>query len=278
MTNGNDQKVYFKELTDEEKQSKFSQLYRRSEGEITIWLKGKTNKHVLKVAQYFQTKNEVQIIGNIPKDHLNSDVLYSFELNGLFFFSKGKTKSATNEKVYLEVKEKLFKSERRSNFRLLTFPHQQVYIHIQVSEEKREDSNIVSLKTGFSETGLFQNFLKVIGDDGSEVQIDGCLKLRVLDISVTGMAIQMGQIEKDLFSETNKELGPIHLEFNGQMLKIPNAQILYFIDTLAQDKKTKLFKAGVQFLDIDTNLDVKLAKLINQTLRSLESEFEDFLS
>ena len=49
------------------------------------------------------------------------------------------------------------------------------------------------------------------------------------------------------------------------------------LDSLAPDKSTRLKKAGVQFVDVDTNLDETIASVINQTLRSAEAEFEDFI-
>jgi hypothetical protein len=107
--------------------------------------------------------------------------------------------------------------------------------------------------------------------------IDGHIRLRVLDISVTGLAVQFGTIENELFDEINIELKNMFLEFNNEIFEIPNGKILYKLDYLARDKKTRMFKGGVKFLEVDTNLDEELARIINQTLRSLESEFEEFV-
>lgn len=277
MTEETDQRVFFKKLTEEEKHSKLSQLARSVENVITIWKKGSSDKYKLSPVQYFRSKADMQVDGKYPEDFLNQEFLYSYELAGLHFFGKCKLTSLTQKLVYLECHGDLFKSERRANFRLLTFPHQQVYIHIPVPIEKEDESNLISLNTGKSETGLFQNFLSVIDDKPIDTRVEGHVRLRVIDISVTGLAAQLGHIENKLFEQINVELGPIQLEFNDEMIKIPNGKILYKLDYLAPDKKTRMYKAGLHFLNVDTNLDEELANLINQTLRSLESEFEDFL-
>ena len=277
MAEETDQRVHFKKLTDEEKHSKLSQLARSTENKLTVWKKGETKKYDLSPIQYFRSKSDIQVSGHIPDDFLDKEILFSYELAGLNFFGKSKLISLTKERMYLECHSELFKSERRANFRLLTFPHQQVFIHIPVPQVEEEQSNLISLKTKTSETGLFHNFLNVIDDKTAAVKIDGHLKLRVIDISVTGLAAQLGYTENQIFEEINIDLGPIELEFNGRMIKIPNGKILYKLDYLAPDKKTRMYKAGIHFLDVDTNLDEELANLINLTLRSLESEFEDFL-
>jgi c-di-GMP-binding flagellar brake protein YcgR len=277
MTEETDQRVHFKKLTDEEKHSKLSQLARSTENKITIWKKGETKKYDVSPIQYFRSKSDIQVDGDVSETLFGQEVLYSYELAGLHFFGKSKLVSLTKDKMYLECHTELFKSERRANFRLLTFPHQQVFIHIPVPQEEQIKSNLVNFSTKTSETGLFNNFLDVINDKGAEKIIDGHLKLRVIDISVTGLAAQLGYTENSLFEEVNVELGPIELEFNGVMIKIPNAKILYKLDYLARDKKTRMYKAGIHFLEVNTNLDEELSNLINLTLRSLESEFEDFL-
>ncbi|MAX65611.1 MAG: hypothetical protein QF441_13930 [Bacteriovoracaceae bacterium] len=280
MSSSKQPQVYFKKLNTAEKESKIYQLVNQKKSELTIWKKGSEKKIKLHPETFLKTKKQLEILDKVPSDYLDVPLLYSFDLAGLHFFGKTKITTQTNNKYYLHCEEDLFKSERRSNFRLLTYPHQDVYVHLKViNEEKTEESNVVGLKTGTSETGLFKNFLKIIGDDGEETEtkIEGYGKYRVLDLSVTGLAVQFGEFENKLFSQLNKDLGLIYLEFNSEIVKIPGGQILYKQETLANDKKTKVYKAGMQFLNIDTNLDEKLASLINKTLRSLDSEFEDFL-
>ncbi len=270
--------VFFKKLTSSEKQSKLAQLATGKENKVVVWKKAETVKYNLTAINFKRSKEEVEVIGKINSDLLDKDVLASFDIAGLHFFGKCKLINQINGKVCLEFKSDLFKSERRANFRLLTFPHQDVYIHIKIPEEKMQDSNLVSLRTKMSETGLFNNFLKIVGEGShQEEKIAGFLKFRVIDISVTGLAIQVGELENQLIGDIEDDLGKMVLDFNGESVEIPNGQILYKTNLLARDKKTRVFKAGLKFSDIDTNLDEKLAQIINKALRSLESEFEDFL-
>ena len=185
--------------------------------------------------------------------------------------------SFAKTKVYIEPIGKIFKSERRANFRLLTFPHHQVYLHIQTEDTELQESNVINFQTKVSETGIFKNFLNIINDkDGGDRVLEGYIKLRVNDVSVTGLNLQLSELEKNKLP-LKEDLGEVILEFNETHIPITGAQILYVLEGLARDKKTKIYKAGVQFLKLDMATDQKLAGLINKTLRHLETEFEDFL-
>ena len=136
---------------------------------------------------------------------------------------------------------------------------------------------MINFQTKVSETGIFKDFLGIINDkDGGDRVLEGYIKLRVNDVSVTGLNLQLSDLEKTKLP-LKKDLGEVILEFNDIHIPIPGAQILYILEGVARDKKTKIYRAGVQFLNLDTNTDQKLAGLINKTLRHLESEFEDFL-
>lgn len=277
MNTESNNNVYFKKLNSDEKKSKINQLAKNLENKIVVWKKGTTNKVSMTPVDFDYPTSVIQVTGSIPEEYANQDLLVSFEISGLHFFGICSLESPTGEKFFLKFLGDLYKSERRSNFRLLTYPHQNVFLHLKVDPEDEEKSNIVNFQTGVSETGLFQNFLKIIEEDNPDANVQGYIKLRVLDISVTGLALQLGPMEAKLFTEKDKELGLMYLEFNGKMVKIPNGEILYTMDFVGSDKKTAMLKAGLRFKDVNTNLDEELASLINQTLRSLESEFEDFI-
>jgi len=277
MTKGDSTNVHFKELNKNEKVSKLSGLGAGKQETLVVWEKGHSNKIKLKAVRFNSVTCDLEVEGNIPESLIGKDILASFNLKGLNFFGKCKMNTQTKKKYYINFNDKLFKSERRANFRLLTYPHQRVYLHIKVAENLMQDSNLVSIRTKMSETGLFTNFLQLVA--GSEAtKLDGYVKFRVLDLSVTGAAIMMGELENDMFPCKENELKQMFLEFNGEIMSIPNARLLYKLNYLAPDMNTKLYKGGIEFLEIDTNLDEKLSKLINETLRSLESEFEDFLT
>jgi len=278
MTQKNEPGVYFDKLTLDEKQSKLSQLARSVENKMTVWVKGSKTKYTFGPIGYNRASENVQVIGDPHKDILNREVLVAFQISGLNFFGKCRLSHLeSNKDILVNFSGDLFKSERRSNFRLLTYPHQNIHLFVKVPIEKNSNSNLISLATKTNEMNLFRNFLKLVGDTEDTKEREGHLKLRVLDISVTGLAIQLGEIEKSVFENLDADLGSMHLDFNGEMIEIPNGQMLYVLDFVAQDKKTKFYKGGIRFVDIDTNFDEKISSIINQTLRKLEYEFEDFL-
>jgi hypothetical protein len=272
-----EQSVYFKQLTLKEKQSKLAHLAKSGKNSITLWKKGESKKYKFDVSDFFRSKLQLLLTGNVSSNLKNTDVLYTFDFNGLHFFGKGKTVIQEGKLAALDIVDHLFKSERRANFRLLTYPHHNVFVQIAVPHEEIEKSNVVSFKTGQSQTGLFNSFMNLVGDSADKSVRKGYVKFRVLDVSVTGLAIQFGDIEADFFQDMEKELGNMFIDFNGEDITIPNGKILYKVDFLARDKKTRLYKAGLKFTDIDINLDEALAKLINEALRDVESEFEDFV-
>ncbi|MAZ49093.1 MAG: hypothetical protein CME65_11055 [Halobacteriovoraceae bacterium] len=272
-----DKNVFFKELNEKEKASKLVQLAKSQTGEVVLWKKGSADKFKAKVVNYFTTRKEIQVEGELPEDFFNDEVLFSFVLTGVHYFGQCKVLSFAKTKIYLDPIGKIFKSERRANFRLLTFPHHQVYLHIQTDDSELHESNVINFQTKVSETGIFKDFLGIINDkDGGDRVLEGYIKLRVNDVSVTGLNLQLSDLEKTKLP-LKKDLGEVILEFNDIHIPIPGAQILYILEGVARDKKTKIYRAGVQFLNLDTNTDQKLAGLINKTLRHLESEFEDFL-
>lgn len=277
MTEANN--VYFKELNLEEKQSKLGYLTQKKDSKIIIWQKGESKKFSLSVINYIRSKTELELEGKFDKDLLNKDVLYTFEVSGLNFFGKAKFVSVGEKKFFLVCSDTMFKSERRSNFRLLTYPHHNVFIHINIPEEEAVDSNVISLNTGSSQTGLFNNFLDIVNNENrQEIQpIAGNVKFRVIDISVTGLAFQFSEVEASVLNKIDAIYKNVTLEFNGEILNIPEVEKLYQLDFLARNNKSRMYKAGCRFNNIDINLDESLAKLINTTMRSVESEFEDFV-
>lgn len=273
-----DKNVYFKALNEQEKLSKLALLSKDENANIVVWKKGSAEKHKLKVCDYVRSRAEIQILKNFPKELLKSEVLISFELSGLNFFGQAKVVERLGSQIWLEVSEELYKSERRKNFRLLTFPHHNVHINFKVGKEKIKKSNVLNIRGNSGEqTGLFKNFLNLIGEKEKSLDPDEYLRFRVLDVSVTGLALQFGDIEREFFDDPEQVFINSVLEFDEKMITIPELKVLYIQDKYALDKSTTVTKAGVAFQNLDVNLDEELSFLINKTLRSIESEFEGFL-
>ncbi len=270
--------IFFKALNESEKLSKLSQLSLLEKPLIIVWKKGTQNKHKLYVTDFIRMRTELMFTKNFPKDLIGEKLLYTFELNGLSFFGQGEALSRTNAQVSILCNLELYKSERRKNFRLLTFPHHTVYINLKIGKDIIETSNVLSFRgTSAGQTGIFKNFLNMLEEEEPKFDTTQYLRFRVLDISVTGLAFQFGKIEEELFKSLSDTFTTSILEFNGKMITIPELKILYHQKSTALDKKTPITKAGVAFENIDTNLDEDLAHIINQSLRSVESEFEGFI-
>lgn len=273
-----DQKnIFFKALNESEKLSKLTQLSNLDKPLIIIWKKGTTEKHKFFVSDFIRMRSEVMFTKKFPEDLIGEKVLYTFQLSGLSFFGQGEALLRANGQMSIHCNLELYKSERRKNFRLLSFPHHNVFINLKIGKEIIETSNVLNFNGAASQTGIFKNFLDLLDEKKPSFDHTQYLRFRVLDISVTGLAFQFGKIEAELFKTLDSVFHASILEFNGKMLTIPELEILYHQESVASDKKTPVTKAGVSFLNIDTNLDENLSLIINQTLRSIESEFEGFI-
>lgn len=272
MTDNNSSTSFTKQ-NDKEKQSRLLNIV-KSSGTVVVWEKKSREKESLSCFN-FDKKTFLLTLRTAEKSKLNSKiVLYSFSLNGVSYFGQGYFERLGTGQYTLNCLGDLFKSERRESYRLLTFPHHNVYVQIPVIPEQLKKNNIVDINTRMSQTGLFKNFLEIVNGDQKEQMKEGFMRFRVLDISVTGLAFQITDLETKYIAD-KKEISPILLNFNGDEIKIINSEIRYVVPLL---KRTgKAFKVGVKFIDLDINEDEFLGRKINEALRDFESEFEDFI-
>lgn len=263
----------FTKQNDKEKQSRLLNIT-KSDGTVVVWQKGSKSKENFTAFSFDKDKLLLTLRLSHRSNLGGKDVLYSFTLSGVNYFGQGKLRNIDKDGYKLECAGDLFKSERRETYRLLTYPHHNVYVHVPVSPEEIQNSNIVNINTGLSQTGLFNNFLDIVGEETQTKMIAGFMRFRVLDISVTGLAFQVTDLEKK-FVEDGKILEPIILIFNGHQMEIPKAEVKYIIPLLNHSGKS--FKVGLKFADMTINLDEELGGKINEALRDFDSEFEDFI-
>ncbi|MBC77081.1 MAG: hypothetical protein CME64_13790 [Halobacteriovoraceae bacterium] len=263
--------VHFQELTENEKTSKLSQFIRNG-GELVVWEKG--SKERLKLKAY--ELKELNLYCSKGSSSIEAkEVLYSFELNGLSFFGTAELGEIDKTNILLNCEKKLFKSERRSNFRLLTFPHHRVFIKFPLEQEEAQEGNVIGMKLGMSETGLFKKFLSLVEEGDQEDSMVGN-SFRVLDLSVTGASFRVGGLESKFFEQTTK-FSDLELVFNRKKVNIPGAEVVYNVEMISDSNSGHIYKVGVKFSGIDVNLDQELGALINSVLRDFETEFEDFV-
>jgi predicted transport protein len=264
--------THFMKQNDKEKVSRFSQL-EKSQVEMTIWAKGSSAREKFSCIRFNKEKMHLVVTTESSTTLAEKKILYAFSINGVNYFGEGDLETSISNTFNLDCSNNLFKSERRENFRLLTYPHYDVYIQVPFEENLDvEKSNVVSFETGMSQTGLFKNFLQIVGDDDKSIKKDHA-KFRVLDISVTGLSFQIGEIEKK-YLETKRVILSSFLFFNEE-IHLPSVEVRYIIPLVKAQGSA--YKVGIQFLDVGTTLDEKLGKIINKAMRSFEHDFEDFL-
>jgi hypothetical protein len=271
MTVGSD--TYFVKLKSDEIESKLRQLARLHEIEIQVWIKGESKKTIFFCKSFEINTFQLNLISNESYKHLlNKNILYSFQLGPLLFF--GRSKLETNGAgLFLNCKDDLYRRERRKNFRLLTYPVYKIFARFY-DDTKYEGENVINFKTRMSQTGLFKNFLKIIGGGYDDVAL-GEFKQRVIDISVTGMSFLIGEVEKDFFVQ-DAHYEDIRVEFMDETIEIPRGKIIYIIDSVLGNKNNRLYKVGFEFLDIEMNIDLALGKKINSILKKFESDDDEF--
>jgi hypothetical protein len=267
-------KTHFQKLLDREKDSRM-EIVAREGVKIMIWKKGEKDRETFKGSAYSKDRKALELSGDTETKLVGSEVLYGFTLNGLSYFGKGKIVKVGL--IELDCHNDLFKSEKRKNYRLLTYPHKKVFLKIK-TDLKAEDSkgNVVDFRTGVSQTALFKNFIELMGLTDDELENDGYFSFRVLDLSVAGISVIVNDASKDIFS-TGKEFTNLILKINGITITIPRARSLYLVDMVSQNTKQRLKKVALEFQDVDLTLDTKLSGIINTSLRNFENDFEDFI-
>lgn len=265
--------IFFSRQNLPETISKLSQVV-QSKSDLTLWLKGKKEKYNFKALRFDKEKLEITI-DNISKlFEENSSVLCSFELMGVSFFSEI-IYSSSHSYNLLMFKNALYKSERRTSFRLLTFPHHQVWAAFDI-ESSSGHGKVIDLKSRGTQTKLFKNFLKIIGD--RETIDQNKLKIRVQDLSTTGLALEIGEVEVGYFDK-GMSFKNVDLIFSDESIQIPSAKVVYVVNYISNDRSVKKYKVGIHFENLISSIDDKLGRKINSLLRLTDSkkDFEKFL-
>ena len=247
---------------------------------MTVWIKGKKDKHQYSVLKFDKDRMEVALDTKEQLFRSGETVLCTFELRGMNFFSEVIFQSSISGYAVLQFKSTLYKSERRNSYRLLTFPIYEVWAEFDLGENY-VGGNLVDFKTKSSQTGLFKNFLKIVDGDKSQLQVpdeNERLKIRVQDLSTTGLALHVGELEAEYFQK-DQIFKDLHLRFSDEVIEVPEAKIMYVVDYISSDKNLKRYKVGVHFKNLPTKIDDQIGKKINALLRQHDSnkDFETFI-
>lgn len=270
--------TYFSKQDPTEKLSRLS-LLGNSGGDITVWLKGKKEKHHFKVSKFDKDREEIVLDSKDRSFSPGQTILCAFELRGMNFFSEVIFQESISGYSVLQFKNTLYKSERRSSYRLLTYPLYEVWAEFDLGEAYA-GGNIVDMRSRTSQTGLFKNFLKLVsGEEDAELANQGNkLSVRIQDLSTTGMAIHLGELEIKHFKK-DLILKNTLLKFKDEVLTIPETKVVYVVDYIANDKNLKKYKIGLHFQNLPPVTDDLIGKKINSLLREndFNKDFENFI-
>jgi hypothetical protein len=181
----------------------------------------------------------------------------------------------------LHFNSDLFKSERRTSFRLLTYPLYDVWADFDIGEKYQGASNVIDLhskRTRGQQTLLFQSFIKLAEGKEETSQDLTHLKIRVQDISHTGMSIHIGELEMKYFVK-DRTFHKVPIYFTDEIIEIPQVKVVYTVNFISNDKNLKCYKVGCHFQDLPDNIDDLLGGKINKLLREndFNKDFENFI-
>jgi hypothetical protein len=244
-------------------------------GRVTVWLKGQKDKNSFSVFKFDRERMEIVLDSRKNAYQDGETVLCTFEIRGMTFFSEVIFKESVGGFSVLQFKNILYKSERRNSYRLLTYPLYDVWVEFDLGEVY-EGGNVVDLKSKISQTALFKNFLKLVDTKGSEEE--GKLKIRVQDLSTTGMALHIGELESPFFRK-DFVFEKVNICFSDEVIQVPKAKIVYMVDYISKDKNLKKYKLGVHFENLPKHLDDRIGKKINTLLRENDhnKDFENLV-
>jgi hypothetical protein len=269
-------RTIFTSLSRAEKQSKLWQL--SQSGLIcTLWTKGSKHKIPFKVHSYSREDDTLAVFAEDSSLTASQEILGTFDLKGVSFFFKGKIEKTHEDKVLLSFVGDFYKSERRSNFRLMAYPIYSIYCLFDLPKGY-EGGGVIDFKSKMSQTGLFKSFLKLVDTDPQSQDLRK-LKLRVQDISVTGLSLSVGEDELE-WIKAGELLNPLTIQFSDMELEVKGPRVVYVVDYLGHaERGLKKFKVGIKFEGVDEVFDRTLSQKINSLLREIDanSDFEDFL-
>ncbi len=264
--------TFFSKLDQAEKDNRLNALV-NNRGKVTVWVKGQKEKQLLNTMSYDKERSLLILDTQIDVFPVNSSLLCSFEFRGMNFFATIIFQKSSGGFACLKFDTELYKSEKRSSFRLMTFPLYEVWAEFKL-DEAYEGGKVIDFKSKQSTTAIFNKFLTLIDGDNPDSSV---LKIRVQDLSTTGMALHIGELEEKYFPK-DAVYKNVKIKFTDDEVNIPELRILYAVNYVGSDKNLKKFKVGIHFENLPNSLDHWLGKKINSLLRESDhnKDFENF--
>ncbi len=284
MADGN---ASFIKLSIDEMGPKLNGLAKQKEV-IKVWIKGETSS-LYRVSDYtvLKTPESADYLLTLFSEGDESDelyigksVLFNFTINEADYFSEGFiSHDDIHKTLVMRLSESFYRTEKRDNERLLTFPHHQVYAYFKVLNDK-DESNVIELKR--EEDKLYidykikqkkelkERLKKKISD------VEDLIGFRALDISRSGIAFMINNDESKFFKDSIKY--SFYILFDGDIFVVKGASLVYKVDYVGGPEGKKRFKIGLNFNPVE-NLTKHIVDLLRESsgAGSIQREFEDFV-
>jgi hypothetical protein len=272
----------FSLLPANESKSTFQSICKR-ESLIKVWKKGSSTKFNFIAEGFNKDQMMIQLrpqSSSIPSSLLEDTLLGNSSLESLQYFFSGKLSFDKMNNVYLfKISENVYKFERRKNFRLSTLTKHNAKVILTLPDSFTPPPNVFRLDSRGEQTKLFKAFLEMLNEVNLGDEKIFKVNFKVLDISTSGLAFLIGELEKKYLFESDVFYNSI-LEFNETKYIIPKIRLVYIMDFIDPNKLgTRLFKVGLQFLDLPMEIDNAISKQISKELRESDMNrvFEEFL-
>lgn len=208
---------------------------------------------------------------------IGKHVFLSFNFNDIDYFAEGTMlQDETHDKVMVKLIGEIYRSEKRDNERLITFPHHQVYTYFKILNKAQNQGNVIPLKkddySSYKEKKRLELKEKIEGrvEDSSDL-----FGFRTLDISKNGIAFVVGEEESIHFKE-GKDMS-FYILFNEEVFLIKGAKLVYKVNYLGE-KESKRFKVGLTYRPTE-KLSFHLSSVLQETSNTddVQKQFENFI-
>lgn len=264
--------TFFSKLDQAEKDNRLTSIG-NNRTKVTVWVKGQKEKHLVGVLKYDPLRMVLVLDTQDDLFPNNTPTLCSFDFRGMSFFSETIFLKSVGDFACLKFDSTLFKSEKRSSYRLMTYPLHEVWAVFNL-DEGYQGGKVIDFRTKQSTTAIFSKFLNLVeGDDANPA----ALKIRVQDLSTTGMSLHIGELESKYFPK-EAVFKNVLIRFPDEEITIPEVKIVYAVNFIGSDKNLKKYKLGIHFENLSNALDHQLGKKINSLLRESDhnKDFENF--
>lgn len=260
--------THFTKLVLDELPKKVKQLF-KVRGSIQVWNKGNKNRLTCNLISISEDGNlKLKIVHD--NKLLSKNILFFFELEGVSYLSEA---VCSREGLILTLSNfsSLYKAERRTSFRMAIKDYQKVLIKFEIGNlPEIKESNVISIESKKSETGLFLNFLDLLDNETKDKKN---LSFKVNDISLKGIGFDVGALEKKYLIK-GAVLKDLSIEVETEKILIPEMKIVH-VREYKYSRHSLRYRVGAEFIDLSNENEKKINRLINFFLDELEDEFEN---